>query len=391
MADIDKKITEINKEIISLRRKFHQIPETSMQENQTAEIIANYLDELGLKVRKNVGKTGVTAVLNGQREGRTLAIRSDIDALPIEENTGLEFSSKHEGVMHACGHDGHMAIVLGTAKVLSQFVEEINGKVKFIFQPAEEELVGAKAMLEDNVLQNPPVNAILGLHIWPDIESGFIGVRPGAVMAAVDKFEIELVGKGGHGGIPHKAVDPVVMSSSLIDRIQSVVSREIDPTQSAVITIGKIEGGTAYNIIPDRVKLAGTVRTFNQHVRNYIEEKIKKIVKNVAESFEGDYNLKFENKVPPVFNDQKLTENIIMHLQNLIGESKVITDFDLSMGGEDFALYQKRIPGTYLFLGTKNEKKGITKPIYHPQYNIDEEILSLGIKALSSFSMDYLK
>lgn len=390
MYNIENELKEIEGEVISIRRKLHQIPEISMEEHQTSEMIAEYLKEIDVEVIENIGGTGVVAVLEGKETGKTLAIRSDIDALPIEEKTGLAFSSKNKGKMHACGHDGHMAIALGTAKVLSEFKEEIKGKVKFIFQPAEEELIGANEMLKDNVLQNPDVDAILGLHIWPDIESGLIGVRPGPIMAAVDKFEIELIGKGGHGGIPQKAIDPVVMTSSLIDRIQSIVSREIDPTKAAVVTIGKIQGGTAYNIIPDKVHLEGTVRTFEIEIRDYIENRIKKITKNVSEGFEGNYNIKYKRKVPPVFNHKKFTKNIIAKLKGLLGEEKVIRDFNLSMGGEDFALYQNQIPGTYMFLGTRNESKDIVKPIHHPEYNIDEDILKLGVKVFSSLALDFL-
>ena len=391
MEDIDHLIDEIKEEIIKLRREFHQIPEVSMKEYKTSDKIAAYLESCGIKVAKEIGKTGVVGLLEGKKQGKTLAIRSDMDALPIEEKTNLDFSSKHEGTMHACGHDGHISILLGTAKVLSNLKDQIQGNIKFIFQPAEEDLIGAKAMIEDNVMEDPEVDEILGLHIWPDIDSGSIGVQSGPVMAAVDRFDIKIIGKGGHGGIPNKAIDPVVMTANLIERIQSIVSREIAPTKAAVITIGELQGGTAYNIIPDNVKVSGTVRTFDSEVRKYIEKRMRHVVKNVIESFGGKYEFSYENKVPPVVNNEALTQKITNRLESMLGKEKVIRDFELSMGGEDFALFQNRVPGTYMFLGTKNEAKGINNPIHHPEYNIDEDILPLGIKVFSDLALDLLK
>jgi amidohydrolase len=284
----------------------------------------------------------------------TLGIRADIDALPVEEKTGLDFSSQNKGVMHACGHDSHIAIGLGAAKILSQNREELNGNIKFIFQPGEETLVGARGMIKDGVLKNPEPDAIIYLHNWPDLETGFIGIKKGLIMAATDKFEIIIKAKGRHGAIPHEAVDPILTASNIVIKLQEIVSRETDPLDTAVISVCTFQAGSVFNIIPDEVKLIGTVRTFDPELREYIAGRIEDIVVGISKAGRCEYDLNYIKGVPPTINDEKLSKKIIEVLIESFGEDKIIQDIWPSMGGEDFSFFQERVPGTYFFLGTRN-------------------------------------
>ncbi|ADL12337.1 M20 metallopeptidase family protein [Acetohalobium arabaticum] len=391
MKNLTDRISDFEEDLITIRREFHKHPETAFNEYETADRIADYLNDWGLEVKTEVGKTGVVGLLRGSNPGKTIAIRVDIDALPIEEETGFEFASQNEGIMHACGHDGHIAVGLGAAKILSEYREELNGNVKFIFQPAEEILSGSEAMLEDGVLSEPEVDAILGLHIWPDIESGSVGIKEGPVMAAVDKFEVEIKGKGGHGAIPNKSIDPIVMGSEAVKSLQKIVSREISPLDSAVITVGTFNAGTAFNVIPDKVELSGTVRTFDSEVRKFISNRIEGIIANVTEGARGEYNLDYEFGIPATVNDARFTAQTKKVAEDILGTDRVVEDIEPSMGGEDFSLYQQEVPGTYLFLGTYNEDKGLTDSIHHPEFSIDEDILSIGVKVFSEIVFDFFK
>lgn len=386
---LKKSILEIEDEVINLRRKIHQNPELGFEVQETANLISNYLKKLGIEVTEKVGKNGVVGLLKGNNADKTLAIRADMDAIPIQEETNLEFKSQNDGIMHACGHDGHVAIALGTAKILSQIKEKINGNIKFIFQPAEEKVTGAKAMIEDNVLENPKVDAIMGLHIWPDLKSGKIGIKEGPIMAAVDEFHIEVIGKGGHGAIPNKAVDPIVIASEIVGSLQKIVSREIDPLKAGVITVGTFNGGSSFNVIPDRVKMSGTVRTFDQEVRSFINQRIEKILKSSVEGNRANYDLNYKFAHPSTNNDKKLTNQFIKKLKEVFETENIITNFESSMGGEDFSLYQQEVPGTYMFLGTKNNKKNKTYPIHHPKYDIDESILKYGVEVFTNLAIDF--
>ncbi len=390
MRNLKKEIEKIKEELVTLRREFHRCPEVGFEEKETAEKIANYLKELGLEVKTGIGKTGVVGVLTGYGPGKTIGIRADIDALPLEEQTGLDFASRNKGRMHACGHDSHIAIGLGAAKILSRYKDQIKGKIKFIFQPGEETLAGARAMLDDGVLAGPAVDAIIGLHNWSDLESGLIGIKKGPIMAAADKFTITIKGKGGHGAVPHQTVDPVVIAANIIDDLQKIVSREIDPLETAVITVGTLNAGTAYNIIPDKAELSGTVRTFNPEVRQFIIKRMEEVTAGYCQGARGEYEFNYNDGIPATVNDPDLTEEVINILKASFGEDKVIESVRPSMGGEDFSLFQQKIPGVYFFLGTRNEVKGITSSIHNPEYLIDEDILPTGVRAFCEVVLNYL-
>lgn len=377
-------------EFIRCRRQFHQIPEIGMKEYETSSRIANYLEEWGFAVNK-IGETGVTGLLksnNPDNSENTIAIRADIDALPLTEESGLDFRSTNEGVMHACGHDSHIAIALGAARVISHFQGKLNINVKFIFQPAEETLEGAESIIKGGALKNPEVNAIIGLHNWPDLETGSIAVKEGPVMAAVDKFEIEIIGRGGHGALPQQTIDPIVLGSEIVNSIQKIISRNLDPQKAAVITIGSFTAGTAFNIIPEKAKLLGTVRTFDHEIRRYIPRRMEEIISGITEGSGANYNFNYMKGIPATINDKKLTANIKEIMKNILGSEKIIDDIKPSMGGEDFALYQREIPGVFFWLGSKNPEKD-TYPIHHPRYTIDEDMLKTGITAFCSIIFSY--
>lgn len=384
------KILKFENDLIALRREFHSIPELAFEEYETSKRITKYLKKWGLEVKADDSKTGVVGLLRGVKTGKTIAIRADIDALPIKEETGLNFSSKNEGKMHACGHDGHIAIGLETARILSQYKEKLKGNVKFIFQPAEEIGKGAEFMMEKHVLNNPDVDAIVGLHIWPDLGSGYIGIKHGTIMAAIDKFVIEIIGIGGHGAIPHKSVDPIVMASEIITSFQKIINREIDPLKVAVITVGTINGGTAFNVIPNKVKITGTVRTFDPEIREFIPQRLERITDSITSGGRGRYKFNYIYVVPATINDNNLTEKVIKIIKNTYESNKVIESIRPSMVGEDFSLYQEKIPGTYFFLGTRNEKKGLTHSVHHSKYSIDEDVLKIGVRNFCEIVLGYL-
>ena len=387
---LQQEIEDFKNELVEIRRKFHQIPELGFEEYETSALINDYLKNWGIETKRNVGETGVTALIKGKGEGKTIAIRADIDALPIEEKTDLGFASKNKGKMHACGHDSHITIALGTAKVLSKYKDRLNGNIKFIFQPAEEILSGAKAMIEDGVLKDPEVDAIIGLHNWPELNSGEIGIKTGSIMAAADKFEVVIKGVGGHGALPHKTVDPIVVSAEIINALQRIISREIDPQETAVISIGTLNSGTAFNIIPDELKFSGTVRTFDDNIRKYIARRMEEIISAACQGAGCDFDFDYHFGIPATVNDEKFTQRVIKVLREKLRDTKIVEPVTPSMGGEDFSLFLNKVPGTYFFLGTGNEEKGIIHSIHHPKYIIDEDILPIGVKAFSEIVLNYL-
>lgn len=387
---IEKKVHAFENELIELRRHFHQHPELGFKEFETAKTIAGLLEQWGVEVTKGVAGTGVVGLIRGGQPGRTIALRADMDALPIEEKTGLAFSSHTPGVMHACGHDGHTAILLGAAKVLSELKDNLRGNVKLIFQPAEEGPGGAKPMIAAGVLANPTVDAILGLHIWPELPSGSVGITAGPVMAAMDRFDITVKGVGGHGAIPHRAVDPVVAASHVVTALQTIASREIDPLDSVVVSTCTLQAGTAFNIIPHEATLSGTVRSFSRETREKVPQRIGEIVAGVTTALGCDHEYTFSYLYPATVNHEKLTGFVRGVTQDLLGDDRVGEIPRPSMGGEDFSFYQEKVPGTYLFLGTRNEEKGLTHSIHHPEFTIDEEILAQGVALFCNLAVNFL-
>ena len=387
---VQKHVLEITPQMIEWRRFFHQYPELGFEEVKAADKISLLLKEWGYEVTTGIGETGVIGFLNNHSDF-TLGLRFDMDALPITEATDLPFKSKHAGIMHACGHDGHMSVGLGVAYVLAQLKQSILGNIKVIFQPAEEGLGGARAMIADGVLENPKVDVILGLHIWPELDSGTVGVRPGTIMAAADRFDIALYGSGGHGGQPHLAVDPITLSAEVIEGLQTIVSREVAPTQPVVISIGSIHGGTAFNIIPNRVELTGTIRTADEAVREHVLKRIEDKVQAIVRGNNASCDIHFKRCFYQTFNDRRLVDEFRSTVIALWGAETLVDLQAPTMTGEDFSEYQRVIPGLYVFVGTRNEDKGLTFPIHHEKYSIDEDILGFGVEVMVEAALNIIR
>tara|TARA_B110001452_G_scaffold225826_1_gene199932 strand:+ start:290 stop:1558 length:1269 start_codon:yes stop_codon:yes gene_type:complete len=396
-------ILEIEDKLIEWRRDFHQNPELSNREFKTAEKIAKHLTDIGLQVETNIAKTGVIAILEGDQPGKVIAIRADIDGLPVTERNDLDFKSEvktiflntETGVMHACGHDTHIAILMATAEVLSKHKDKIKGSIKFIFQPAEEgpppgEEGGAKLMIKEGVLENPKVDAIFGLHINSQTPVGTIKYKTGGIMASVERFVINVRGKQTHGSQPWSGVDPILISAKIIDGLQTIISREADLTnEAAVITVGKITSGTRFNIIPESSEMIGTVRTLDPKMREMIEKRMKDMVEGIAKAYGGEASIIFQNNTSITYNDEELTARILPSLQTVAGEENVII-MKATTGGEDFSFFQEKVPGVYFFLGGMTAGNTESFPHHTPDFMIDESGLLLGVKAFTQISIDYL-
>ena len=400
---IQQDILEIEDKLIEWRRDFHQNPELSNREFKTAEKIAKHLTDIGLQVETNIAKTGVVAILEGDQPGKVIAIRADIDGLPVTERNDLDFKSEvkttflntETGVMHACGHDTHIAILMATAEVLSKHKDKIKGSIKFIFQPAEEgpppgEEGGAKLMIKEGVLENPKVDAIFGLHINSQTPVGTIKYKTGGIMASVERFVINVRGKQTHGSQPWSGVDPILISAKIIDGLQTIISREADLTnEAAVITVGKITSGTRFNIIPESSEMIGTVRTLDPEMREMIEKRMKDMVEGIAKAYGGEASIIFQNNTSITYNDEELTARILPSLQTVAGEENVII-MKATTGGEDFSFFQEKVPGVYFFLGGMTAGNTESFPHHTPDFMIDESGLLLGVKAFTQISIDYL-
>lgn len=376
--------------IVEWRRALHRIPELARQEEKTSGLVADLLEEVGLEVREGVGGTGVVGLLKGANPGHVVALRADLDGLPVTEETGLPFASVHEGRMHACGHDGHMAMLLGAARVLADVREELHGQVKFLFQPAEEEgqTGGAAPLIEAGVLENPKVDFVFGLHVWPNLETGRIGYRPGPLLAATDTFYLVVKGRGGHGAKPHEAVDPVVVAAHLVVALQAIASREVDPLDPFVLTVGKLQAGTVHNVIPAEARLEGTLRTLNPETRRTLQERIERIASGVTAAYRATYDLRLEEGYPVTITDPTATERAVEVLREVFPGDAVV-EVPPTMGGEDFSRYLERVPGSFFFLGTGNEAEGLTAPIHSPHFQVDEEALPLGTAALARLALAF--
>ena len=372
--NIRSEIKSIEKNIIDWRRDFHQYPELGFDEHRTSKIIGEALKEMGLAPKMNVGKTGVTADLTFG-DGPTIALRADMDALPMQETSGLDFSSKHDGVMHACGHDGHMAMLLGAAKVLTQNGDSFNGTVRFIFQPAEEGAGGARYMIEDGCLDG--VDEIYGIHVWNYQPVGEVGITDGPVLAAADMFEINIKGIGGHGAAPQGTVDAVIVASHLVQAIQTIVSRNTNPLESTVVTIGMINGGHNFNIIADEVALSGTARAYTEENRNLIKTRMTEIIDGVAKTFGAEISFDYEDGYPPTINHTDPANKVLKAAKRVVGEKAGMPY--LSMGGEDFSYYLQKIPGCFFFVGSApNDKNLFETPHHCSHFTMDERALLVG-------------
>jgi amidohydrolase len=386
----------LRQKLIEQRRDFHMYPELSNREERTARVVAVKLRALGLdEVKTGVGKHGVVALLKGKRPGPVVAVRADMDALPILETINVPYKSRNEGVKHACGHDAHMTVQLGVAETLSQMRDQMRGAIKFIFQPAEEgpppnEAGGAELMIKEGALENPRPAAIFGLHVMPNIEVGQVGYNSGAAMASSDRFSITVRGKKVHGAYPHDGIDTVVVAAECVTALQTIRSRRINTQEPLVITLGSIHGGNRFNIIADEVKLEGTMRTLNEEVRKNAIEMMKQTLAGVTAAYGASYELEFGANNPVTYNDPALVEATLPLMRRIAGEKNIISPRP-QMGAEDFSRYQRIIPGFFYFLGVGNKSKGMTAMIHTPEFDIDEESLVIGVKLMSNVLFDYLQ
>jgi len=372
-----------------MRRDFHMHPELGFQEVRTSGIVAKELQSFGLEVKTGVGNTGVVAFLTGETPGKTLLFRVDMDALPIHEENETDYRSQNLNVMHACGHDAHTAIGLSVAKLLSNLKNEVRGTVKFVFQPAEEGEGGAEAMIRDGVLQNPVPDYTLGIHVWNEKPLGWIGISDGPVMSSADIFLVKITGKGGHGAVPHLAVDPIIAASHIITSLQSVVSRNVAPLDSAVVSVTKIEGGTAFNIIPPTVLFTGTIRTFLPETRDLVLKQFSRIITQVSYAFNCESEISIKSITLPVINNSILSN--IMRLTALSLKSNINIDQTFrTMGSEDMSFLMKEIPGCFIMIGSANDEKGLNYPHHHPRFDIDESCLPNAVALITQGILNIL-
>ncbi|WP_233280025.1 amidohydrolase [Constantimarinum furrinae] len=401
--DILNDINGIEEQVIEWRRYFHENPELSNREFKTAEKIATHLKSLGMEVQTGIAITGVVGILKGDKPGKVVALRADIDALPVTERNNLPFKSTvtdtflntETGVMHACGHDTHIAILMGVAEVLSKNKDKIKGTVKFIFQPAEEgpppgEEGGAKLMIKEGVLENPKVDAIFGLHINSGTPVGTIKYKPGGTMAAVERFVVTVNGKQTHGSAPWTGVDPILISAKIIDGFQTIISRESPLVEeAAVITVGKISSGVRFNIIPESAEMIGTVRTLDPNMREMIMRRMNEMARDIAKAYGGSATIEWQNNTVVTYNDPELTAQMLPTLQNIAGANNVNL-MKATTGGEDFSYFQEIVPGFYFFLGGMTPGNTTPYPHHTPDFIIDDSGLLLGVKTMTQLSLDYL-
>ena len=387
-----KSIVEKHKStIFEYRHTLHRIPETAFTERKTSAFVEEQLNKLGLEMETGIAKHGLTGLMKGSgpnsETGKTLMIRADMDALAVTEETGLPWASTHQGNMHACGHDGHMAMVLGTALVLNTMKERFNGKIKFLFQPAEEGPGGAKPMIDAGVLENPHVDYALGAHLWPALEQGLIGVKEGPLMAAMDFFDLTITGKGGHGAMPHLCIDPIDTAAQVINALQRIASRQMSPISPTVVTIGSINGGSSYNIIPDTVNLQGTTRTFDRDTWVSWPKRMEKIIKGVCHSMGAEYTLDYKVGYPPTFNDTEIAALAEECAIRVVGEDKVTVP-ESTMGGEDMSFYLEKSKGCFIFLGTGQPG---CAPLHNSKFDFDENVLLTGVELFCDMALTLLK
>ncbi len=385
METLKNEVRELTGQLIEWRRDFHRHPEIAFHEERTSKTIRTFMETLGMQV-SSYAKTGLRGELEGKLGGKTVAIRADMDALSITEEGDKEYISENPGATHACGHDGHMAIAMGTAKILAYRKNQFRGKVVFLFQPAEElPPGGAKPMVDEGALEG--VDAIFGLHLWQSLPTGSIGIVKGPMMAQADNFEIVVRGKAGHGSMPHQTVDSILVASHIIVNSQSIVSRSVNPLKPVVVSFGTVKGGTVYNIIPPEVKLTGTVRTFDSSVQNLAQKRLKEIAKMTAKTFGAESEFKYIKGYPTVVNNPDMTDFVLEVVKKVLGEDR-IKAFNPVMGGEDFAYFLQKLPGAFLFFGMGD---GMEFPHHHPAFDIDERALPEATLLMTNIALEYLK
>jgi amidohydrolase len=378
VVQTDRAGGEVIDELIRYRRHFHAHPELSLEEHETAAFIERELRGFGFDtIRSGVGKTGVLATLQGGRPGPVTLLRADMDALPVEELNDVPYRSRNTGVMHACGHDAHMAILLSAARTLRDRKDEVPGTLVFCFQPGEEGFAGNKLMIEDGALENPHVDRTFALHVYSGLDAGKVGIREGPFFASSDRFDIELIGKGGHGAMPHAAVDPVVGAAQLVTMLQTVASREISPRHPVVVTVGSLHAGTTFNVIPERANLQGTARAFDEGVRNGLPERIERLIRGVCEAMRLDYRFDYRWVYPPTLNDTAANATVREVGRRVVGAERLVDPHEIVMWSEDMAFMQQLRPGAYFLIGSRGPSVG-AEPQHSARFDIDERALEVG-------------
>lgn len=409
MAEDIRQVISLNPsdidQLIRDRRDFHRRPELAYGEHLTASAVAGRLAGYGYEVKTGVGRTGVIGVLEGMKRAlgansepgterqpaRTLLYRADMDALPVQEENDVDYRSETDGVMHACGHDAHVAVALAVAKQMASARGEFCGHLKFAFQPAEEGGNGAVAMIEEGALEDPPVTGAVGLHVWNNLPVGTVGIYAGPMMAAVDEFDLCIQGRGGHGAMPQQTVDAIVVAAQVVTALQTVVSRNVSPLDSAVVTVGKFTAGTAFNVIADTANLKGTIRTFNKETHGRIPQMFERVVAGVCEAMGATYKLDYKRQTPPLVNSEEFCELVADCAADVVGRDRCYRDETVrTMGGEDMSYFLERVPGCYFFLGTRNEARGLVHPHHSPRFDIDESALAIGVEIMTRVVRRYL-
>ena len=390
MSEVKRLGEKYLQHMINLRETIHMYPEDGFSEFTTSKIIIEELDKLGIKVQKNVAKTGVVGLIEGKYPGKTVLLRADMDALKIQEQADVEYKSKIDGMMHACGHDGHVAGLLGAAMILNELKDNLHGNVKLVFQPAEERDGGALPMIEEGVLENPKVDAAFAAHLWGYLNEGEVHLKEGPMMASPDIFNIKVIGKGGHGAVPQEAIDPIVITCQIVNSLQTIVSRKINPLDPVVITCGRIQGGDCHNVIPNEVELEGTIRTFNEDTRNWVPKVMEDLIRGITTSQGAAYEFKYEPKYPALINDKYMTSFAKESLKKVVGEENVFDLKEPNMGGEDFAYFAQKVPSAFIFVGIANNK---SEPVIHhnPYFKWDSKNVGILAQSLSQIAIDYLK
>lgn len=390
MPDLRQEAEQLGPQLSAWRRSFHRHPELAFEEHRTAAFVASQLTELGLEVRTGVGKTGVVGLLEGSQPGKTVLVRFDMDALPVQEANETEYASQVAGKMHACGHDGHTAIGLGLATLLARHRDELPGRVKFVFQPAEEIGRGARAMIDDGALEDPVPDVAFGLHVSNSLPLGMVVVQPGPLMAAAAQFRLTVSGRGGHGGMPHETVDALVVAAHIVTAAQTIVSRNVDPAQSAVLTFGTFHAGSAFNVVTGQAELTGTIRALSSDAMDLIEERLRALAEGIAGSFGATIDLVVDRVAPAVINDPAATEIVRGAAIAVMGAEHVITAPPV-MVSEDMSEFLNRVPGCFFFVGSMNSERNLDYPHHHPRFDFDEAALPIGLAILAEATTSFLR
>jgi amidohydrolase len=386
--DFKQQAEQLTDYLVETRRDFHRHPELGFQERRTAGIVAQTLTGLGLEVQTGIGQTGVVGILEGERDGPVVLLRFDMDALPVGEENETDYKSLNPGLMHACGHDGHMAMGLALARIMAGYREHITGTLKFLFQPGEEGRGGALAVLADGVLEKPRPDVALAMHLWSEVPYGRIRVNDGPAMAASSIFTLTVRGKGGHGAAPHRSVDPILAAAHIVAALQSIVSRNVDPLESVVVTVGQMTAGTTFNVIPEEATLKGTVRSYDNEMHRQVYRRILEMAQNMAQAFRCQANMEAVAIVPAVVNSPAPTARVRAAAAKVVGPTNVVEG--RTMGAEDMGYILEEIPGCYFFIGAGNGEKGFVYPHHHPRFDIDERAMVLGVATMAEAAASYV-